>query len=311
MRVTLIVVLCMATSSAQEPQYNHVVKVTSSLVYLDGGQSAGIHTDDRFVIVRPEPRGSGFTVIAKVTVLRTFEKLAIAEIKSTSKGQDIEVLDFAVAEDEWQQFEKEIGDKTERSILSKSEKDSAPREGSVDRPAKEKGPSLKNRLDVSTKFGTQTYFNDLDPDPGSAGLIGFYIGYKVSKHSMIGLSYATAGYEIEYGDGSTDKTNVGTILFAYRYSFRIEKPTQPFLEIGIGLADPIIGYDSGVKGAFTFAWGLKRVFREKWALSIENRGIYWSQDDTPDVVEAILGIEGDNVTVASNEFSIGISRMFW
>ena len=128
---------------------------------------------------------------------------------------------------------------------------------------------------------------------------------------MIGLSYATAAYEIGYRDGSTDKTNVGTILFTYRYSFRVEKATRPYLEMGIGLADPIIGYDSGVKGAFTFAWGLKRVFREKWAWSIENRGVYWSQDDTSDITEAILGIEGDNVTVASNEFSIGISRFFF
>jgi hypothetical protein len=303
MRVAFIVALCMATSSAQEPQYNHVVKVTSTLVYLDGGQRAGINTNDRFVIVRPEPRGSGFTLIAEVMVLRTFEKLAIAEIKSICKGQDIEVLDFAVAENEWQRFGKETGDKIERSIIAKPEKDSTTRRESADRPVKGKGPSLKNRLDVSTKFGIQTYFNDLEPDPGSAGLIGLYIGYKVSRRSMIGLSYATAGYEIEYGDGSTDKTNVGTLLLSYRYSFRVEKPTQPFIEIGFGLADPIIGYDTGTKGAFTFAWGLKRVFKEKWAWSIESRGIYWSQDDT-------WQVEGDKVTVASNEFSIGISRMF-
>ena len=170
-------------------------------------------------------------------------------------------------------------------------------------------PSRWAGWESHVKFGTQTYMNELEPDPGSAGLGGFLIGYRLSDRSLIGASYGTAAYEIQYLDGTTEAKQVGSLLLTYQYRFRSQRKFQPYLDAGAGIADPIIGYDTGVKGAFTFALGALWKFNEKWAATLESRGVSWSQDDTPDVAE-FFGAEGSSVTVASNEFTLGIGYMW-
>ncbi len=171
-------------------------------------------------------------------------------------------------------------------------------------------PSRWDGWESHVKFGTQTYMNELTPDPGSAGLGGFVIGYRLSDRSVVGASYATAGYEIQYFNGTTDETQVGSLLLTYQYRFRSQKKFQPYLDAGAGIADPIIGYDTGVKGAFTFALGALWKFSHRWAATIESRGVSWSQDDTPDVAELLLGTEGSSVSVASNEFTVGVGYLW-
>lgn len=168
----------------------------------------------------------------------------------------------------------------------------------------------EKRWELHVKLGSQTYLNDLDPDPGSASLGGLHIGYNLSNRSMVGLHSASAGYEIQYFDGTTDEEYVNSLLLTYRYSFRVATPLRPYLEAGLGTADPIIGFDDGRKGAFTFALGLKWFFRDKWSVFVESRGVSRSQDDTADIVELLLGARGGDVTVSSNEFTIGVSRLF-
>jgi len=168
---------------------------------------------------------------------------------------------------------------------------------------------VTKRGEIHIKLGSQTYLNELIPDPGSAGLGGLLLGYNLSNRSMIGLHSASAGYQIQYLDGTTDEEYVNSFLLIYRYRFRVEKPLQPYLEAGLGSADPIIGYDTGSKPAFTFALGALYRFHNKWAVSFESRGVSWSQDDTTDTAE-ILGIVGESVTVSSNEFTLGVGYLF-
>ena len=175
--------------------------------------------------------------------------------------------------------------------------------------AEEEKPSRWNGWESHLRFGTQTYLNELDPDPGSAGLAGILIGYRLSDRSVIGASYATAGYEIRYFDGTTEEKQVGSLLLTYQHRFRSQQKFQPYLDAGAGIADPIIGYDTGAKGAFTFALGALWKFNDKWAATIESRGVSWSQDDTPDVAE-LFGAEGSSVSVASNEFTLGIGYLW-
>ena len=111
----------------------------------------------------------------------------------------------------------------------------------------------KKSWEIHIKLGSQTYLNELDPDPGSASLGGFLIGYNLSDRSMIGLHSASAIYQIQYIDGTTDEEYVNSFLLIYRHRFRVQKALQPYLEAGLGSADPIIGYDTGSKPAFTFA----------------------------------------------------------
>ena len=121
--------------------------------------------------------------------------------------------------------------------------------------AEEEQSSRWKGWEFHVKVGAQTYINGLGPDPGSAGLGGFAIGYRLSDRSVIGASYATADYEIQYLNGTSDEQQVASLLLTYKYRFRPQQNFQPYLDAGAGVADPIIGYDTGAKGALTFALG--------------------------------------------------------
>ena len=176
--------------------------------------------------------------------------------------------------------------------------------------AQQTAPQTAKRWELHLKFGSQSYLNELDPDPGSASLGGFLVGYHFSDRSMIGLHSASLRVQIQYVDGTTEEEYVNSFLLIYRYAFRVQKPFQPYLEAGVGTADPIIGYDTGSKPAFTLALGALWRFHDKWAASLESRGVSWSQDNASDLGELLLGVEGEPVTVSSNEFTIGVGYLF-
>ena len=148
------------------------------------------------------------------------------------------------------------------------------------------------------KLGTQSYLNEIDPDPGTAGMYGWVFGHRFSERSLIGVSGAIASYEIGF-----QEKNVASILLLYRRYWRVDRKFQPYLDAGAGLSDPIVGYDRGAKGAFTFAFGAIWRIIPGYGVAIESRGVSWSQDDT-------FLFEGSSITVASNEFSLSFYRSF-
>ncbi len=78
----------------------------------------------------------------------------------------------------------------------------------------------KKNWEIHIKLGSQSYLNELNPDPGSAALGGVLIGYNLSDRSMVGLHSASASYQIQYLDGTTDEEYVNSFLLLYRYRFR-------------------------------------------------------------------------------------------
>ena len=95
-----------------------------------------------------------------------------------------------------------------------------------------------SRWESHLKLGSQTYLNELNPDPGSAPLAGFLIGRQLSGRSFVGVSFASAGYEITYLNGTTDEKQVGSFLIVYQFRFRQGHRFRPYLDAGLGIADP-------------------------------------------------------------------------
>ncbi len=180
----------------------------------------------------------------------------------------------------------------------------------------EKPKSKWSGWESHVRIGSQTYLNEFTDDPGSAPLVAYFIGYHLSDHSVIGVNLGLASYEITQTKMNPERSLierrdkeevVGSILGIYQYRFRVQEKFQPYLEGGLGVADPVIGYDKGMKFAASFALGAFWRFNEKWAASIESRGVYWDQDNTSDF---IFEIDGEDVSITSSEFSIGIGYLF-
>jgi hypothetical protein len=76
-----------------------VIKVTSTLTYLDIGSQAGAEVGQPFVILR-EQEGL-YADVARVRILRVFDGFSIAETEGVVEGESIGVLQRAVAADLW------------------------------------------------------------------------------------------------------------------------------------------------------------------------------------------------------------------
>ena len=103
--------------------------------------------------------------------------------------------------------------------------------------AEQEKPSRWKGWESHLKIGSQTYLNELNPDPGSAPLAGFLIGRQLSGRSFVGVSFASAGYEITYLSGTTDEKQVGSFLIVYQFRFRQGHRFRPYLDAGLGVAD--------------------------------------------------------------------------
>ena len=172
--------------------------------------------------------------------------------------------------------------------------------------------SAQARWEVAVAVGSQTYLNDIEPDPGSAGAYALGVIWQWQGPHHVWARYASATYEVSFLDGSTKDESVGNMLAGYRYTFQHEKPLHPYVEIGIGTSDPIIGFETGAKSAGTAAIGLQwvRWRAGKTGVFAEYRSVAWDQDDTADVAEVLLGVEGEDTGIQSAEFMLGLVARF-
>ena len=174
------------------------------------------------------------------------------------------------------------------------------------------------------KIGTQAYFQG-EPMSGIEATVssGFLSTQVLTENSAISFSYSTAAYQVtraatSLGEFSYEDLQqalnrkplrVRSYLVGYRYLFRPKEKLTPFIEAGIGLTDPVPTFDKGLKFAQSAAIGLGYKFHRKWAFYLESRGVWWRQDNASESLEALFGDIGKTVTVASNEFTIGIGYL--
>lgn len=183
------------------------------------------------------------------------------------------------------------------------------------------------------KIGTQAYFQG-EPMSGieATASSGFLSTQVLTENSAISFSYSTAAYQVTRAATSReeigDETSLGefsyedlqqildrkplrvrSYLLGYRYRFLPKEKLTPFVEAGIGLTDPVPTFDKGLKLAQSVAVGFSYEFHRKWAFYLESRGVWWRQDNASEFIEDLFGDIGKTVTVASNEFTIGIGYL--
>lgn len=151
------------------------------------------------------------------------------------------------------------------------------------------------------------------------------LDFGLTEHSSFILRYGVASYGIDQDAlnrtiataerigihlpplnlSDTVRIHVGTL--GYKYRFNPSSKVNPFVEMGIGLSNPIPTLDTGTKLTASAALGFQYTLGNVWSLYIESRALAWKQRD---VLEAwdILDA-GKTVTTASNEFSLGLGKV--
>ena len=146
------------------------------------------------------------------------------------------------------------------------------------------------------------------------------LDFGLTEHSSFILRYGVASYGVKQDVltlnaqkrglpplnlSDTVRIHVGTL--GYKYRFNRTPKMSPFVEMGIGLSNPIPTLDTGTKLTVSAAMGFQYTLGKTWSLYAESRALAWKQRD---VLEAwdIFGI-GKTVTTVSNEFSLGLGKV--
>ena len=160
------------------------------------------------------------------------------------------------------------------------------------------------RAEVFLALGRHAILNDdLDPTPSekSSGYLGFHILYNFTETQSIGVRYGAVSYPTSFSE--KENTWVHDLYATYRYSWRKSQPLRIYAGVGLGVSEPIPDYDTGNKFAMSFAVGIKRFVGQHFSLSLESRGVGFTQsksrwNDDVDVVMAI------------NELTIALGYLF-
>ena len=272
----------------QGNQYDTVVKVTPNKIYVQIRSGKTIETGDIMVIIRT-PEESSYERIADVRVSTGGARFAEVKVIESVKGKSVKNSDLLVSE-------------AESRVIRERARGGVPnRAPEVPLYPSRQEPSLAHRakIKIQLRTGAHNIHNELEPDPGNSAMGALYIGYAFSANSTIGLHISAVHYTVAGAILTKDELLLSSFA-AYRYSFRSRHALRPYLELGLGITDPIPTYDSGNKLASLYAVGLEQDLSTNYAILLENRGQAWRQTNR----------EGRDIVVGAHEFSIALSRAF-
>ena len=157
------------------------------------------------------------------------------------------------------------------------------------------------RIEAFLALGRHVVLNDnLDPPvPGSRGYGSYRLFYHLTETQSIGLHYGGTRYDSDGLDGG-DEEWVDDFYATYRHSWRKRQPLRIYFEVGLGVSDAIPPYDTGSKPALAFAIGIKRFIGQHFSMSLESRGVGFTQKKNEDADEVM----------AINEFTLVLGYLF-
>lgn len=255
----------------------YVVKVTPSLVYLDGGLEHGVCMGQDFLIMRQNAGQGYYVLVGEARVIRLTEELSIAEVTSVEEGEEISLLHRAVSREAWDHLAAVAASEGRDLVLLEPGADemSAGPEGTrsvhiVGGADRSKGIDLPNGDSV----------NDAS--------IGLRLAKTFAGRWRLSMTNRIAGEPL--GREGADVTQLSTELDLHRLLGRIGR-ICPYLGVGVGFhmltwdPDDITGTDdSASKVGVTAVGGLELPAGGDWTLLIEagtQQVVKW--DDTIDV----------------------------
>lgn len=128
------------------------------------------------------------------------------------------------------------------------------------------------RAEASLAMGRHVEINALD-DFGlhdNKMYLAGHLLYNFSATQSIGVRFGrTAHPRIEW-------------FATYRYNWRQRQPTRIYFEVGLGANEPLESFfNKGMRFSMAFAVGIKRFLGEHWSLSLESRGVGFTQKKDP------------------------------
>ena len=147
------------------------------------------------------------------------------------------------------------------------------------------------RAEVFLAMGRHVELNELD-DLGSRDnklYLAGHLLYNFSETQSIGVRFGrTAHPAIEW-------------FATYRHSWRQRQPTRIYFGVGLGASESLEPfYGGGMRFSMAFAVGIKRFLGQHWSLSLESRGVGFTQGENELAEE----------TMVINELTFALGYLF-
>ena len=258
------------------PELLYVIKVTPTLVYLDGGSSV-VDMGETFLILRDSDRGEGlYEKVGEVRVIRLYDEFSIAEILAMQEGTQIDVLQRAVSESD---FESMAGVAESMTPVPPEDMQMGSRPWSIHLVG---GVDLQKSTDLK-QLGTRVVGGDETTDVG----VGLRVARVYDKQFRLNLTLRVSGEPLLLGSG--DVTQLSAELDGH-YLLRGPGAVGPYVGLGGGLhrltwGAPAGEVDSAIKVGFEGVGGLEiPIGGDGWSLMLE--GVYQSVLQWNDVIDA-------------------------
>ncbi len=253
----------------------YVIKVTPTLAYLDIGSVSGAAPGQTYVVLREE---TGFYVpVAKVRVLRVFDSFSIAETFLVEPGEEVAMLQRAVAIDMWEAAAPSLDARQmAQEVKPKPHK-----------PARNRSITILGGLDASKDLDL-LYANGrlTGADGVSGGSVGLRLSKVFSPRWRLALTYRVSGEPL---GGDADVTQLSVEVDGHLL-LRGTGHAGPYIGLGVGMHqldwDSLDNLDDTVyKMGFNAFGGLEVPLADGgWSLLLE--GGYQYVMDWNDTIDA-------------------------
>ncbi|MFP6591399.1 MAG: hypothetical protein VCE12_12835 [Candidatus Latescibacterota bacterium] len=205
---------------------HYVIKVTPTLAYLDIGSASGAAPGQTYVVLREEM--GLYMPVAKVRVLRVFESFSIAETFLVEPGEEVAMLQRAVASDMW------AAAPSLDARLTKKEMKPKP-----DMPTRRRSIMILGGLDAGKDVDLR-YANGrlIDADGVSGGSVGLRMSKAFSTRWRLALTYRMSGETL---GGDADVTQLSIEVDGHLL-LNGAGHAGPYLGFGLGMHQ--LGWDS-------------------------------------------------------------------
>lgn len=206
---------------------HYVIKVTPTLAYLDIGSASGAAPGQTYVVLREEM--GLYMPVAKVRVLRVFDSFSIAETFLVEPGEEVAMLQRAVASDMWAAAAPSLD-----ARLTKQEMKPKP-----DMPTRRRSIMILGGLDAGKDVDLR-YANGrlIDADGVSGGSVGLRMSKAFSRRWRLALTYRMSGETL---GGDADVTQLSIEVDGHLL-LNGAGHAGPYLGLGLGMHQ--LGWDS-------------------------------------------------------------------
>ena len=240
----------------------YVVKVTPSLVYLDGGLGHGVSMAQNFLIMRENAGRGYYILVGQARVIRLFEEFCIAEITSVEEGEEISVLHRAVSREAWDHLAAVVAAEGRNLVLLEPGVDEIP-----------SGPEGTRSVHL---LGGADRSKGIDLPRGDRindASIGLRLAKVFADRWRLNMTYRASGEPL--GRAGADVTQLSIELDLHLLLGKIGR-ISPYLGLGLGMhqltwdaADAPGEVDNASKVGFNAVGGLELPGGGGWTLFIE------------------------------------------